>query len=136
MKYQRIEGVLQVVAGYSGGNQRSPTYDEVFDHSEALWIEYNPSQVSLETLLLAWTSMHKPENPVPRQYRSAMWYLNEDQRAAGETIVEKWRAQHKERVEDERSVLYTTVEQATKFYRAESYHQDYYIRTGQARFVR
>lgn len=130
--------MVHVIAGYSGGQQRDPTYDEVLDHSEALWIEYDPSQITLEVLLLAWTKMHKPGKHVVSQYRSAVWHLNEYQRVAAERVVAEWNAQYRERFDgrDSTLVLCTTVEPATAFYKAEPYHQDYYIRTGQARFVR
>lgn len=128
MKYQRIDGVAKVVAGYTGGHQPNPTYEEILDHTEALLIEFDPAEVTLGELLLAWTKMHKPLDPVGNQYRSVVWHLDEDQKDAAERTIREWQQRLG-------SDLHTTTEAATDFYKAESYHQDYYIRTGQARFV-
>jgi peptide-methionine (S)-S-oxide reductase len=137
LKCQRLDGVIEVVAGYAGGHQPNPTYDDILDHSEALRIEYDPSQISLRQMLHAWTKIHKPEKLVGRRYRSVAWYTGEEQRIVVEEVVREWRKEHGEKkTEESSSTLYTTVEPVTDFYRAESYHQDYYIRTGQARFVR
>jgi methionine-S-sulfoxide reductase len=133
LKYQRIDGVLRVVAGYSGGIESDPSYDNVKDHSEALLVEFDPSEATVATLLDEWTRLHKPNKEVvggKSQYRSFVAYLNETQRDIAEHIVEEW----KNRLSS--TPLYTSVEAATRFYRAEDYHQDYYLRTGQARFIR
>lgn len=144
LKFQRFDGVIQVDAGYSGGHHHHPTYDDIMDHSEALRIEYDPSQISLRELLHAWTKMHTPDKPVSRRYRSVVWYLGQEQRIVAEEVIQKWRNEYyynkaKKTVDEGPSptiILYTSVEPATEFYKAESSHQDYYIRTGQARFVR
>jgi methionine-S-sulfoxide reductase len=137
LKYQRLDGVIKVVAGYSGGHQPFPTYEDILDHSEALEIEYDPSQTSSRELIYAWTQMHKPEKPVGRRYRSVVWYIGEEQRIVAEEVVREWRKKKGEKNPEEESSAkrYTATEPATDFYKAESYHQDYYIRTGQARFV-
>lgn len=113
-----------------GGKQPNPSYEDLFDYSEALWIEFNPLEVSCQELLQAWKKMHLPKTQSCR-YRSAIWYLTDDQKTIATNIVEEWKAAlHPEQ-------LFTSAESASglDFYRAENYHQDYYLRTGQARFV-
>ena len=132
--FQRMNGVVQAIAGYSGGKQLNPTYDKIMDHSEALWIEYDPTQTSLEELLRGWTKTHKPTQPVGRQYRSVVWYRSAKEQRVANEVVRLWRKEYEQK--DATATLHTTVEPVTKFYQAESYHQDYYIRTGQAHFVR
>jgi peptide methionine sulfoxide reductase MsrA len=98
-----------------------------------LLVEFDPSEATVATLLDEWTRLHKPNKEVvggKSQYRSFVAYLNETQRDIAEHIVEEW----KNRLSS--TPLYTSVEAATRFYRAEDYHQDYYLRTGQARFIR
>ena len=128
MKYQRLDGVHSAIVGYTGGSEPNPTYDEIMDHTEAILVEFDPQETSYTTLLQEWTKMHKPIEAVVNQYRSVVWYLNDEQRSRAEKVVEEWKC----RVPG----LHTAVEKATTFYRAESYHQDYYLRTGQARFIR
>ena len=128
MKYQRLDGVHSVIVGYTGGSEPSPTYDEIMDHTEAILVEFDPQETSYTTLLQEWTKMHKPVEPTSNQYRSAVWYLNDEHRSLAQKVV----AEGKSRI----PAIQTSVEKATSFYRAESYHQDYYLRTGQARFIR
>mmetsp|Transcript_36618 Transcript_36618/g.88750 ORF Transcript_36618/g.88750 Transcript_36618/m.88750 type:complete len:116 (+) Transcript_36618:212-559(+) len=113
-----------------GGKQPNPSYEELFDYAEALWIEFDPQEVSCQQLLQAWKKMHSPKTRSCR-YRSVIWYLTEDQKAAATKTVDEWK------VELHPVQLFTSVESASglDFYRAEGYHQDYYLRTGQARFV-
>jgi peptide methionine sulfoxide reductase MsrA len=96
-----------------------------------LWIEFDPNQVKLETLLYEWTRMHKATKEYStNQYRSFVGYvLSDQQRTIADKVVKQW----KERC---LSPLHTSVEPAGSFYQAEDHHQDYYIKTGQARFVR
>ena len=122
---------MTVVAGYMGGKQPNPSYEELHNaYAEALWIEFDPREVSCEELLHAWKKMHSPKSKSHR-YRSVIWYLTEDQKEAAKWTIDKWRA------EVDPVKLFTSVESASglDFYRAEEYHQDYYLRTGQARFV-
>ena len=113
-----------------GGKQPNPSYEDLYDYSEALWIEFDPKEVSFQELLQAWKKMHSPKKESVR-YRSAIWYLTEEQQVLATAIVEEWKAaMHPVQI-------YTSAESAAglDFYRAEDYHQDYYLRTGQARFV-
>ena len=90
LKFQRIDGVITVIAGYFGGIGGSshpyqqqepsssllsptptPTYNDILDYAESLWIEYDPKLVTCEELLHAWTKMHNPTKP-SNQYRSCI----------------------------------------------------------------
>lgn len=123
-----MEGVVAAIAGYMGGIQPDPSYENIQDYAEALWIEYDPNQTSYLSLLQAWTKMHTPKTQ-SHQYRSSVWYMTEEQKEIASQVVSTWKEQHS-------FPLFTLVESASQlcFYRAEEYHQDYYLRTGQARF--
>jgi methionine-S-sulfoxide reductase len=106
------------VVGYSGGKQVNPTYRNIKDHTEALLIEFDPLVVSYQDLALEWSRMHLPTYEGKCQYRSAVWYLNEEQKKAAESVVEEMKAST--------GKVYTSVDKATRFYRAEEYHQNYF----------
>jgi len=118
-----MEGVERCVVGYSGGKQLKPTYRSIKDHTEALLIEFNPDVVSYEDLLISWSRMHSPTSSAKCQYRSAVWYLNDDQRVAAEEILEGMKAYTRGKVTSK-------VEPVTRFYRAEEYHQNYLAKQG------
>lgn len=111
--------MTECIVGYTGGKTLHPTYQSIQDHTEALRIEFDPTVVSYETLLAAWTRMHSPTNTKSTcQYRASVWYLNEPQRQAAQTHL----AALAERIG---KPVTSTVEPATKFYRAEEYHQNF-----------
>ncbi|KAG7346600.1 methionine-S-sulfoxide reductase [Nitzschia inconspicua] len=113
-----MKGVARCVVGYSGGKKPNPTYKKILDHTEALLVEYDPSRVSYEDLVVSWTQMHFPNNSKGKcQYRSAVWYLTVEQKEIAEDVVEQWKAS------TTCEALYTSVERARTFYRAEEYHQ-------------
>ena len=105
--------------GYTGGQKPSPTYKNILDHTEALIVEFDPLVISYEEMVLEWARRHRPVGHQKRdcQYRSAVWYLNDEQKDVCETVVAGYRAAH--------SNIVTSVEAATEFYKAEEYHQDY-----------
>jgi len=107
------------VVGYTGGIKPNPTYRNIMDHTEALLVEYDPNVVSYDDLLVEWSKQHNPvhKNQM-RQYRSAVWYLDDDQRDAAEEVLEGMKALSKAKI-------YSSVDPATKFYMAEEYHQNY-----------
>lgn len=113
-----MTGVSRCVVGYSGGVTKDPTYRNIMDHTEALLVEFDPTKISYEDLVLSWTQMHNPVYKGKTQYRSAVWYLDEDQKETAEEVVEGWKA-------SSRDVLVTSVEPAITFYRAEEYHQNF-----------
>ena len=106
------------VVGYSGGHDPDPTYRRILDHTEALLVEFDPNVLSYEDLVVEWARRHTPIGQRKCQYRSAVWYLNEEQKEICDNVVAGLVAAHGSNVE-------TSVEKATKFYRAEEYHQDF-----------
>jgi peptide-methionine (S)-S-oxide reductase len=108
--------------GYAGGTTNNPSYRNIGDYSETVRVEYDPAVVSYEQLLAAFWSSHKPVSPVySSQYRSAIFYTNEQQRAL---------ANESKQAEESRlgMTVYTDIEPYTGFYAAEDYHQKYYLR--------
>lgn len=104
--------------GYSGGKTKDPTYRNIQDHTEALLVEFDPTKLSYEDLVLSWTQMHHPNHQGGKcQYRSAVWYLNDEQKEIADAIVNQWKTSCS------RDTLYTSVEPALSFFRAEEYHQ-------------
>jgi peptide methionine sulfoxide reductase msrA/msrB len=129
--FEKLPGVMKVVSGYTGGQKENPTYAEVSSgktgHVEAVQVYYDPSKISYEELLHAfWKDIDPTDNGgqfVDRggQYRSAIFYHNEEQKRLAEKSKE---ALGKSRRFDKPIV--TEILPFTKFYVAEDYHQDYY----------
>ena len=129
---QKQPGVISVVSGYIGGTVDNPTYEQVCTkktgHAEAVKITYDPSKVSYETLAKLFFEIHDPtqangQGPdLGPQYRSEVFYLNPEQKAVAEKLIGQLKAKGYKVV--------TQVTPATKFWPAETYHQDYYDRKG------
>jgi len=132
-RFREVPGVIDAVSGYMGGHTVSPTYKQVCGgdtgHAEAVEIIYDPSLTSYEELLEVFFKTHDPttlnkqgldEGP---QYRSAVFYHDEVQKAAAKKYIEKLNESG-----EFDSPIVTTLEKATKFYPAEEYHQDFYRR--------
>jgi len=129
--FEKVEGVLEAVSGYTGGNKKSPSYKEVSagktGHVEAVRIKYDPKKISYEELLDAFWRHIDPTDPhgqfvdKGRQYRSAIFYHNEVQKKEAEKSKEKL---------GESGVfkkpIVTEILEAGAFYPAEEYHQDYH----------
>jgi peptide-methionine (S)-S-oxide reductase len=107
--------------GYSGGTTESPTYTNLGDHSESIQMDFDPTVVSYAELLDVFWENHNPETaPSCRQYRSAVFYHDEAQRhLAEETKVVQ---------EAIFGTIFTEIAPAQTFYRAEDYHQKWYLR--------
>lgn len=131
--FERMEGVNDVISGYIGGTVPNPTYEQVCGkktgHAEAVEVYYDPTKVTYEELLEVFFKTHDPttlnkqgadEGP---QYRSSVFYHDEEQRAAAEKYIKKLG----ESGEYDRKVV-TQLEKATTFYPAEEYHQDFFRR--------
>ncbi len=131
--YAKLDGVCDVVSGYIGGTTENPTYREVTTgrtgHAEAVKITFDPKVVTFAALARKFFELHDPtqlnrQGPdVGTQYRSAVFYTDEAQKVIAEDLI-------KELMKLGYPVV-TEVVQATKFYEAEDYHQDYTARTGQ-----
>jgi peptide-methionine (S)-S-oxide reductase len=109
-----MKGVERVIVGYAGGKQPNPTYYKIKDHTEALFIEFNPQQVTYWQILEMW--LDYPWKLEPRQYRSAILFTSLAQQ--DEALYFLAQSKSNER-------LYADVELVTKFYQAEVYHQNY-----------
>lgn len=129
--FQQLDGVEKVTSGYSGGTVANPTYEEVCSkttgHAECLNIVYDPKKISFDELLEIFWQVHDPTTlnrqgaDVGPQYRSVIFWHNEEQRARAskyKTELDKSGAFDKP--------IVTTLEKFTVFYPAEAYHQNYY----------
>lgn len=127
--FLELEGVEQVVSGYSGGKVDNPTYKQVCNgdtgHAEVVQIHYDPSKFSFDDLMDVFFHLHDPTtlnrqgNDVGTQYRSVVYYHNEDQKMRAEAAKVKAQAEYKDPIVTEITAL-------SKFYPAEDYHQNYY----------
>jgi peptide-methionine (S)-S-oxide reductase len=133
--FRDLPGVLEVTSGYEGGHTQNPTYGEVCSdrtgHAEAVDVTFDPARVDYDRLLDTFWSIHDPttENrqgpDVGSQYRSAIFYHSEEQRAAAEASKARENASGKHR----RPVV-TEIVPAQPFYPAEDYHQRYFEKNG------
>jgi peptide methionine sulfoxide reductase msrA/msrB len=129
---QKAEGVISVTSGYTGGAVKNPTYKEVCTgntgHAEAVKIVYDPQKTSYEKLLRLFLEIHDPtqsgrQGPdIGDQYRSEIFYLNDDQKKIAEKNLNILR--------DKGLKIATALTKASEFYPAEAYHQDYYFNNG------
>ncbi|RPI79253.1 MAG: peptide-methionine (S)-S-oxide reductase [Desulfobacteraceae bacterium] len=129
--FKKINGVLKVISGYTGGQTENPSYEEVCGgktgHYEAVQVIYDPEQVTYQELLQAfWRSIDPTDTQgqfVDRgfQYRTAIFYHNEEQRVLAEESKNEL-----ERSGRFHKPIVTAILPLTKFYEAEDYHQDFY----------
>ena len=129
--YQRLEGVVKVTSGYSGGHVDNPTYEQVCDkttgHAEVCQIVYDTTKISLDDILSVFWKTHDPTTPnqqgndVGPQYRSAVFFHNDHQR----DVAQKYITQLTAAKAWDKPII-TEVTAFSKFYSAESYHQNYY----------
>ena len=129
--YNLLKGVELATSGYSGGDTINPTYKEVCtgetNHAEVVKIDFDPTIISYEELLEAFWSVHDPTSlnkqgeDVGTQYRSVIYYLNEEQKLKAEKAKLE-----KDQSGDYDSPIVTLIEPFTEFYAAEDYHQGYY----------
>jgi len=128
--FEEVEGVVSAVSGYTGGNVENPTYKQVLTgktgHAESVLVVFNPEVVSYSELLDIFWRLHDPtqlnrQGPdVGTQYRSAIFYMNEEQKKIAE---ESKVAFDEKNIFDKPAV--TEIVAFDKFYSAEEYHQDY-----------
>lgn len=127
--FRLVDGVEQVLSGYSGGHVANPSYEAVTTgttgHAEVIEVVFNPDKVSLATLLdLFWklhdpTSLNRQGADVGTQYRSAIYYTSETQKAEVMRSIEGI-------ADDYTKPIVTEVAALDVFYPAEDYHQDYF----------
>ncbi|GFH53019.1 hypothetical protein CTEN210_09495 [Chaetoceros tenuissimus] len=121
-----MEGVERVVVGYTGGVEKNPTYQKIMDATEAILIEFDPSRISYESILNEWSKQHYPFMKQKCQYRSAIFVKNAEEREIAEKIVKELEA-------SSGKTVYTDIEDAGAFYRAEEYHQDFLNKQSKSR---
>ncbi len=129
---QQEPGVLAVVSGYIGGNVKNPSYKEVCTgktgHAEAVRVVYDPQKTTYEKLVKLFLEIHDPtqvdrQGPdIGNQYRSEIFYVNEEQRVIADKYLNILR--------EKGYKIATELTAATEFYDAEDYHQDYYMGNG------
>ncbi len=133
--FQQLEGVEKVTSGYSGGSVPNPSYEQVCSkttgHAECLNIMYDPKKISFDELLEVFWQTHDPTTlnrqgaDVGTQYRSVVFYHNEEQKAK----TAKYKAALDKSGAFDNPIV-TTLEPFTIFYPAEEYHQNYYNSNG------
>jgi peptide-methionine (S)-S-oxide reductase len=129
--FENLKGVHSVVSGYAGGNVQNPTYEEVCTgttgHAEVTQITYDPSVISYDELLEVFWKTHDPTtlnrqgNDVGPQYRSAIFYHNDEQKQ----LAEKYKAELDKSGAWDNPIV-TEISPLTNYFPAEEYHQDYY----------
>ena len=131
-QFDREPGVLRTLAGYTGGEEDFPTYAQVRDHLthhvEAVIVEFDPTQTSYTQLCKVFFEIHDPAQTdgvgpdLGPQYRSCLFYRDEQQKAEAEAVIQILR--------DMGDEVNTLLLPASKFYIGEKYHQQYYEKTG------
>lgn len=128
--YQEVRGVLQVESGYSGGHVANPGYEQVCEgttgHAEVVRVHFDPAQVSYRDLLEVFFTIHDPTTPnrqgndVGTQYRSVIYANSDEQKAVAKQVIAEMAS-----VWD--APIVTELADAPVFYRAEDYHQNYFV---------
>jgi len=130
---QQAEGVIETTVGYAGGNVASPSYRQVTTgttgHAESVEVVYDPAVTDYETLARLFFETHDPtqvnrQGPdIGTQYRSAIFYANEEQKAIAEKLVKI--------LEEKGLKVATEITKLESFFAEEKdYHHDYYVKTG------
>lgn len=129
--FEQLDGVISAVSGYTGGHVKNPTYKEVCTgqtgHAEALQIVYDPAKISFDELLEVFWETHDPTtlnrqgNDIGPQYRSGIFYLNQEQKEK----AEKYKKELDQSGAFDKPIV-TEITPFTVFYPAEDYHQQYF----------
>ena len=139
--FDQLRGVEHVESGYSGGTVPNPTYEQVCTgttgHAEVVQIAFDPQQISYREILEVLFDIHDPTTlnrqgaDVGTQYRSVVFYHDEEQKATAEQVIQElgqagaWKAP-----------IVTQVVPFKAFYEAEDYHQEYFARNGRQPYCR
>ena len=128
--YENLQGVEKVISGYAGGSVLNPSYEQVSTGrtgaAEVIEIQYDKTKTNLDEIFQVFFTVHDPTTlnrqgaDVGTQYRSTIFYKNEEEKKAAQSII----SELNQKVFDGKIV--TTIEKLDKFYSAESYHQNYY----------
>ena len=128
--FLQIQGVEKVVSGYAGGHTNHPNYEDICKgdtgHAEVILVDYDETQITFEQLLDVFFSTHDPTtlnrqgNDIGTQYRSVVYYLNNEQKQQTEQFIDALKADGLD--------IVTEVTPAPTFFPAEEYHQNFYAR--------
>ncbi|WP_332605953.1 peptide-methionine (S)-S-oxide reductase MsrA [Acinetobacter sp. ESBL14] len=128
--FLQLKGVEKVVSGYAGGISQNPTYEQVCQgttqHAEVVLIDFDERQISYTQLLNVFFTTHDPTtlnrqgNDIGTQYRSVVYYFNEEQKQQAEQVIHG--------LEDEGLNIVTELSPVPTFYPAEEYHQNFFAR--------
>lgn len=139
--FEQLKGVLKVESGYSGGTVPNPTYHQVCSgdtgHAEVSQITFDPKVISLKEILEVFFTVHDPTtlnqqgNDVGTQYRSAIFYRNDGQKAVAKQVIKEIEAA---KIWNGR--LVTELDPFKEFYKAEDYHQEYFRLHGREPYCR
>ena len=139
--FSQLDGVENVVSGYSNGTTKKPTYEDVCTgktgYVEVCKIEYNPNIISFQELLTVLFQVHDPTTlnrqgaDKGTQYRSGIYYTSEEQKEIAEEYIKKLTEQN-----TFNDPIVTEIIELNNFYEAEDYHQDYYKNNENAPYCR
>lgn len=128
--FLQLTGVDKVVSGYAGGHTLNPTYDDICrgdtHHAEVILIDFDETKISFEQLLNVFFAIHDPTtlnrqgNDIGTQYRSVIYYFNEQQQHEAEQVINQLKAEDLN--------IVTELSPAPVFYPAEEYHQNFFAR--------
>jgi peptide-methionine (S)-S-oxide reductase len=128
--YRQLDGVYAAVSGYTGGHVENPTYEQIgtgeTGHAEVVKVVFDPAKISYEKILAWFWDLHDPTtlnrqgNDIGTQYRSAIFYHSEEQKAVATASKKAAGANFKD-------PIVTEITKAPVFYPAENYHQNYYF---------
>lgn len=139
--FREVEGVEQAVSGYTGGSTADPGYQDVCSghtgHAEVVQVSFDPARISYREILEIFFSIHDPTTlnrqgaDIGTQYRSAIFYHDEEQKAIADSLIRELDETH---VWDKPIV--TEVARLGEFYPAEGYHSDYFTRNPERAYCR
>ena len=139
--FGEVDGVEGVTSGYTGGTTANPTYEEVCTgttgHAEVVQVRFDPSRVSYREILEVFFSVHDPTTlnkqgaDVGTQYRSAIFYQDQEQLATAQALIEELSASDRWQ-----EPIVTELAPLETFYRAEDYHQEYYTHNSSQPYCR
>lgn len=137
--FKKLKGIQSIACGYTGGNSDQPKYDEICTgetgHAEAIKLEYDEQQITLADILDVFFIIHDPTTmnrqgaDIGSQYRSAIFYKNEEEKKTAEKTIFKTEASKLWS-----NSIVTTIEPLTFFYLAEEYHQDFFAKNPSNRY--
>ncbi|MFX1500576.1 MAG: peptide-methionine (S)-S-oxide reductase MsrA [Promethearchaeota archaeon] len=139
-KFRKLDGVVSTRVGYTGGHFSEPTYNDVCSHktghAEAVEVTFDPSKISYDELLDVFWSIHDPttlnrQGPdVGSQYRSAIFYITNEQKEKAESSKAKLEASKRFK-----RPIVTQIVPASDFWQAEEYHQQYHEKQTKIRYT-